>query len=305
MSLFEYNIDGQSINGLLSAAVRIQRNDVTWSEALSIKQTHGFASWIAREELYAHFGMPNEFIQDGNEVHIMLVNTPIAACVFDRALDFRPGRPVYLNLNQPMHYSILADVNPALRRRFGNALLASYQGNAPTGAGIEAWLDFAPSLGMIPSFESAFSGLRPQTIAPRFDTFLGLEADQTNDGRSGISVALESPLAATISKALADASLDDDARQDAQKAADEARAFANRELSADTPRVMIADDGTVMLQWRDTDRGVLLVFTGDGTASYSIKRAGGLYATSREEFSLKDQLPPRVRSAINDIIGLK
>jgi hypothetical protein len=66
---------------------------------------------------------------------------------------------------------------------------------------------------------------------------------------------------------------------------------------------MISDDGIVMLQWRSADRGVLLIFTADGTASYSIKRAGGLYSTNREEFPLSDDLPVTVRSEIDTIVA--
>ena len=311
MNVLERTIDARNNRRLLSAAVRLQLNDVTWSEALSLEQTRSFGSRIVGEESYAHFGMPNEFMQNLNEAHIMLVNAPIAACAIDQ-IGFSTGVQEFVNVQHSFHYLIFAAANRALRSQTGGGPSPTFQIKPPSNVGIWAWLDIAPGSPTVANFETAFRALRAQTNAlPDYtiqdQLYWGLTADRTNDLPAIVmdvsARALESPVAAAISNAVAKCALDDDARRDAQRAADEAGAFATRELSTDSPRVMIADDGTVMLQWRNADRGVLLLFTGDGTASYSIKHAGGLYATNRAEFSLKDRLPAKVRSAIDEVVG--
>lgn len=47
----------------------------------------------------------------------------------------------------------------------------------------------------------------------------------------------------------------------------------------------------------------MLVFTGDGTANYSIKVPGGQYATGGREFKLSSGLPDDARQAIRQIEG--
>jgi hypothetical protein len=110
-----------------------------------------------------------------------------------------------------------------------------------------------------------------------------------------------SPLARMILEAHKGTSLDEDVVEEAQRAVDDACAFANREIPEQKPLVMVSDDGLVMLQWRNENSGVLLIFTGDGTGNYSIKCPGGSYTANNVEFLLADGLPAVVRSEIERI----
>lgn len=70
-----------------------------------------------------------------------------------------------------------------------------------------------------------------------------------------------------------------------------------------SPSVLLSDDGIVTLQWRaSTDRGVALVFAGDGTATYAAKTQGGSYAGNNKEFVIAGGLPDEARSAIETLI---
>lgn len=110
-----------------------------------------------------------------------------------------------------------------------------------------------------------------------------------------------SPLAQMIGAVYKRTSLDEDVAKEAERAVADARAFANREIPEEKPLVMVSDDGLVMLQWRDESSGVLLIFTGDGTGSYSVKPSGGSYTANNLEFSLADGLPAIVKSEIKRI----
>ncbi len=80
----------------------------------------------------------------------------------------------------------------------------------------------------------------------------------------------------------------------------QAVSFADTYLRDQSPSIML-DDGMLALQWRGVNHGVLLVFSGDGTATYSIKRPGGQYATSGVEFQLAGEMPMDVREAIDSL----
>jgi hypothetical protein len=97
--------------------------------------------------------------------------------------------------------------------------------------------------------------------------------------------------------------LDNDVVESARRAVDEACAFVERELPNYSPTVMLSDDGVVMLQWRSPDTGVLLIFTGDGTGSFSIKKPGGRYSEGTEEFSIAGAIPVDARAAIDSIVS--
>lgn len=128
--------------------------------------------------------------------------------------------------------------------------------------------------------------LKPQTIA----------ASRT------ISPAHPSPGAPTlvsrIRAVLEGVELDPEEAVDASKAVEDACAFVSREIPDETPIVMVSDDGVVMLQWRRSDSGVLLAFSGDGTVTVSVKRPGGMYSSNPQNIPIAYHLPDEARAAI-------
>jgi hypothetical protein len=94
--------------------------------------------------------------------------------------------------------------------------------------------------------------------------------------------------------------LDEDALELARRAVNDAIAFVDYNLPEGTPIVMLSDDGVLTLQWRLDDRGVMIVFTGDGTGTYSIKEPAGYYAVGAKEFSLVEGLDEQIRAAIHN-----
>jgi hypothetical protein len=77
--------------------------------------------------------------------------------------------------------------------------------------------------------------------------------------------------------------------------------FALHTLPNHKPRVGISGDGVVTLQWTGSDgRGVLLVFVGNGTVSYSLKTGSHTtFGVSDVTGSVKDPLPPLISAAID------
>lgn len=94
--------------------------------------------------------------------------------------------------------------------------------------------------------------------------------------------------------------LDEDFREPARRAVNDAIAFVDFNLPEGTPIVMLSDDGVLTLQWRLDDCGVMIVFTGDGTGTYSIKEPGGYYAVGAKEFNLAEGLDEQIRTAIRN-----
>jgi hypothetical protein len=132
-------------------------------------------------------------------------------------------------------------------------------------------------------------------------SFFGDSRPDVGDSRSDISES--SPLARTIRAAHKRAMLESDAAETAQRAVDDACAFVERAIPSYKPAVMLSDDGAVLLQWRKADLGVLLIFTGDGTANFSLKEPGGRYTSGGDEFSIADGLPTEVKAAIDRVVA--
>jgi hypothetical protein len=98
-------------------------------------------------------------------------------------------------------------------------------------------------------------------------------------------------------------SVDPEYSQAAQLATRDAAEFARREFPNSSPHIELSDDGVLTLQWVAPEKGLILVFTGDGTATHSIKTPGRFYATSGKEFELSTGLPVEVRDALREIDG--
>jgi hypothetical protein len=111
----------------------------------------------------------------------------------------------------------------------------------------------------------------------------------------------KSSLAERITAAFASTQIEDEAEEAAIRARDEAAAFVKREFPSAKPTVDVSEDGTLTLQWRGPDRGVMLVFIGDETVAYSVKNAGGTYGASVRELRITDALPDDVRAAIEQL----
>ncbi len=114
-----------------------------------------------------------------------------------------------------------------------------------------------------------------------------------------ISDPMHSSLSRKIREAYQSAQLDHDAAETARRAVNDAIGFVDFNLPGGKPLVMLSDDGVLSVQWRLGHLGVMLVFTGDGTGTYSIKRPGGSYAVGAKDFRLEDGLADEVRAAID------
>jgi hypothetical protein len=112
--------------------------------------------------------------------------------------------------------------------------------------------------------------------------------------------SVHSVLANRIRAVYVSTTLDEDALEAARRAVNDAIAFVDFNLPKGKPLVMLSDDGVLTLQWRLGGRGVIIVFTGDGTGTYSIKEPGGYYAVGAKEFNLVEGLDEQVRTAIDN-----
>jgi hypothetical protein len=124
---------------------------------------------------------------------------------------------------------------------------------------------------------------------------MGLPADCA----AAISTPVHSGLAKRIRAVYENTELDEDAVGSTRRAVNDAIRFVDFSLPRGEPLVMLSDDGVLSLQWRLGNRGVMLVFTGDGTGTYSIKEPEGSYAVGAKDFRLEDGLIEEVKAAID------
>jgi hypothetical protein len=158
--------------------------------------------------------------------------------------------------------------------------------NATSSEYIQGQRNFFTAVGTWPAYVDLlhFHSLNFGTKPP--------EVDARND---------PSRLSVQIKTAFSIAKLDDDARECAARARDDALGFAEREIPFAKPAVDVCEDGVVILQWRRADAGVMLVFIGDGTLAYSVKTAGGTYGASVRELPIASTLPETLRAAIEQL----
>jgi hypothetical protein len=100
------------------------------------------------------------------------------------------------------------------------------------------------------------------------------------------------------------ATIEEDAREIAKAAVADAKGFSVRHRFASDPIILVSDDGVLTLQWRRENRGVMVIFTGDHTATYSVKEPGGYYASNGQEFDLAGALPVDLRRAIDSLVAV-
>lgn len=108
----------------------------------------------------------------------------------------------------------------------------------------------------------------------------------------------ESDLVGRIRQLEREIEIDEEFREVAHSAVQDAADFATRYLHNENPIAMLDDDGVVILQWRGTGAGVMLMFRGSGAASYSVKEKGGSYIGTSMDFDPQKGLPDRARYAI-------
>jgi hypothetical protein len=97
------------------------------------------------------------------------------------------------------------------------------------------------------------------------------------------------------------ASLDDEEERLAAAAIDEA-VRTLRSSRVPVPWVGVNADGAALAQWRGETSGVLLVFTGDGTFTASVKRdTQARYIDDSAEYNVADDFPQSVLGAIIDV----
>lgn len=113
----------------------------------------------------------------------------------------------------------------------------------------------------------------------------------------------EPPWCARIRTALATEKpgMEEIAAQVAQGAADDACRLAVREQVRMADTIDFSEEGLLSLEWKSDRGGVLLVFSGDGEASYSAKEAGELYV-SIAHFGVDSGLPAKARDALDGLL---
>jgi hypothetical protein len=122
-------------------------------------------------------------------------------------------------------------------------------------------------------------------------TTVGLGAPQRND----------SPLASAIQQESETSEVDEEFRQAAATAVRQAMEFVCRQIPDGRPMVSVTDSGRVVLHWRGSDVGLLLIFTDEQVAYYSIKRAGGFFGTHEVSFCLDMPLPQEARAVLKSL----
>lgn len=118
-----------------------------------------------------------------------------------------------------------------------------------------------------------------------------------------MSESKSSSLALAIEAMLERTPIEPEHKEVARTAVSEGAAIARREFPDARPYIALTEEGILTLQWQSPGKGLMLVFTGDGTATYSIKELGGWYTTDAREFALDSGLPSEVRTAIREIEG--
>jgi hypothetical protein len=111
-----------------------------------------------------------------------------------------------------------------------------------------------------------------------------------------------SNLASAIEALLPKTAVGPECEADARSAVADAAQFARTALPDSDPEKELTDEGILTLQWKKDQSGLILVFTGDGTGTYSVKQPGSWYAASAEEFQLTDGLPPPAQKALDEIL---
>jgi hypothetical protein len=105
----------------------------------------------------------------------------------------------------------------------------------------------------------------------------------------------------SIVVAYRNAMIDQAAILDAERAVAQAVAFSRRVLSGRHPLIDMSEDGVLTLQWRQRDRGVLLIFTGDSTVGCSMRRPGSPYSADNVTIGVEESLPSDLTLAIDQI----
>ncbi len=112
-----------------------------------------------------------------------------------------------------------------------------------------------------------------------------------------------SVLATAIEATLGQTSVEPGCEDAARSAVSDAAAIARREFPNSTPSVELTEEGVLTLQWQTPRKGLMVVFVGDGTATYSIREPGGWYSASPKEFSLNAEMPHELHAAIREVDG--
>lgn len=92
-------------------------------------------------------------------------------------------------------------------------------------------------------------------------------------------------------------------RDNAAKSVAESVNFIHRYRPGLPPTVDISDEGMVTLEWNNRSAGLMLVFSGDGIASYATKDSNGFYGPAITEFLLSNGLPVDLETAIEGFLA--
>ena len=198
---------------------------------------------------------------------------------------FMPGETAAIT--RPASLSLLMDRQP---------ILSDY-GFVSISQTVRAWADLITN-----SFSQSTPAVSPPAVS--YDVLsvnpVAMESiTAPDDCVIQISDPVHSRLAKKIRAVYEIAELEKDAAEPARRAVNDAIKFVDFNLPGGEPLVMLSDDGVLSLQWRRGERGVMLLFPGDGTGTYSIKEPGGSYAIGARDFPLEAGLVEEVRAAID------
>lgn len=69
------------------------------------------------------------------------------------------------------------------------------------------------------------------------------------------------------------------------------------------PKVMFSSDGILTLQWQRGERGVALIFAGDGMVSLAFRQPGKFYAENGIDVAIAEELPERFNTTLAVILA--
>lgn len=151
------------------------------------------------------------------------------------------------------------------------------------------------AIGMAPVALMAIGGA---SSAAMFRTYLiGRTADF---GRMRIVQLAPPKLTKKITDVASLTAFDASAAKDAESSVAQALNFVKINKISAVPAVDMSEDGVLSLEWGSDLKSILLVFYGDGTAFYSLKKNDGFYSGSISEFSLSDTPPIELIQALTD-----
>jgi hypothetical protein len=242
MNSLAQNVDAQSVGDLLTVSVELAWNDETWLDVLGVKEARYSAPWLtSHRNRYAE----SHAQQRIGDTVLIVMNAPArVSAAREHIVNFNSGILPYANLQQsiylipptapreflPSKFTVWPLVNPFKRWDIGWDVGTAAVAAVKSSASVELEGVVFQLPGAMPMWGPEYFVLTdefPSTIGEPVASDALAEID-----RSG---SAECPTCSAIRRTLANkkASIDDEGKESAQRAADEACEFANRQLSLD------------------------------------------------------------------------